>query len=469
MPKSTRSSALGRRSFVERLGLGAGAFLLGPMTAGIVSEARGQAPRRKRAVFCLLGAGIHWDWNFAPSDLRPLGLNTTILPGRKDFAWPAMVASLEKYRSRTLLVDGLFNVPKSGTRGHSAGYSALSCFAAANGGNNDGGAPPGNITIDQYLGDALGATSWRKTVLFGASTTLEAQKVHTFASGPMKPEAQFQSPRALYADLFGPLAVDEKGVARGAIRNKTLFDLVRTDLKRLSGALAAPERRALDHYLLAIEDFEKRQKAVSAVACNSPAAPMLDAAMGTVEDRLDAMNEMAILALICGLTSVVGIAIGCGNAHSYYPTFKRTGKGTIWESKGGVPETGHEPRDVHGPASDLVHSYNCSLLARMADALSMVKEGDKTMFDNSVMLYTSDNGEQHHAGHERWPFVMLGDGGGKLRADGRFMRFPKKGDKAGRSMADLFCSLATACDVPTDSFGRGGNETVKGPIEALMA
>jgi hypothetical protein len=50
-----------------------------------------------------------------------------------------------------------------------------------------------------------------------------------------------------------------------------------------------------------------------------------------------------------------------------------------------------------------VHSRSCSLLARMADALSMVKEGDKTMFDNSVMLYTSDNGEQHHAGHEPGP------------------------------------------------------------------
>jgi hypothetical protein len=196
--------------------------------------------------------------------------------------------------------------------------------------------------------------------------------------------------------------------------------------------------------------------------------PTLDATMGTVEDRLDSMNEMAILAMICGLTNVVGFAVGCGNSHAYYPVYKRISKGTPWEAKG-VGETGHEVRAVHGPCSDLVHNFNCGLLARMADALSAIKEGDRTMFDNSVMLYTSDNAEQHHAEHGRWPVVVMGTGGGKLRADGRFLRWPQERQKGGRSMADLFCSISTACDVPTDSFGKGGNETVKGPIEDLMA
>ncbi len=459
---------ISRRSFVEKLGLGVGTFLLAPITKSLLSQAHGETPTRKRAVFCLIGAGIHWDWCFVPSDLRALGLDTPILPGRTDFAWPAMVASLEKYRKRTLLIDGLSNEPKSGTRGHSAGYSALSCFAAANGANNDGGGPPGNLTIDQFIGNAIGASSWRKTVLFGAASSTAPQKVHTFASGRSKPEAQFQSPRALFTDLFGPLATDSSGVARGAIRQRALLDLMRADIKRVESNLAAPERRALDHYLAAIEDFEKRQKALVGVTCKAPVMPLLDATMGTVEDRLDSMNEMTILAMICGLTNVAGIAVGCGNSHGHFPVYKRISKGTRWEAKG-IGETGHEAKDIHGPSSDLIHNFNCGLLARMADALSAVKEGDRTMFDNSVMMYTSDNGEQHHAGHGRWPVVVLGDGGGKMRADGRFMRWPLGRSKASRSMADLFCSVSTACGAPTDTFGKGGNETVTGPLPEIMA
>jgi hypothetical protein len=117
---------------------------------------------------------------------------------------------------------------------------------------------------------------------------------------------------------------------------------------------------------------------------------------------------------------------------------------------------------------DLCHSFNCGLLARMADALSAIKEGAGTMFDSTVMLYTSDNGEQHHSDKGRWPLVLLGDAGGKLRVDGRFLRFPQRGQSGNRSMADLFCSIATACGVPTDAFGKGGNEPVRGPIESLM-
>lgn len=460
-----------RRSFLERVGLGAGAFLLGPVASALVSEARGQMPRRKRAMFGVIGSGIHWDWCFTPTDLAAPGPKAAVLPGRTDFAWPPMVASLAKYRSRTLLVDGLPNMPIHNTGNHASGYSALSGFEALNGGNNERGAPPGNVTIDQYLGAALGASKWRKTVLFGASTLPDTMKMHTFASGPAKPEAQFQSPRALFADVFAPLAGGGSGAA--ALKQRLLLDSIRTDVTRLAASLAAPERVALDRYLAAMDEFDKRQMALSTVSCTSPPAPLLDATTGTVEDRLESMNEMAILAMICGLTGVAAFAVGCGDSHAYFPTYRRIGKGTQWE-KTGVGETGHQPKEVHKPCSDLVHSFNCGLLARAADALSQIKEGDGTMFDNSVMLYLSDNGEYHHAEYFRFPTVIVGNAGGRLRADGRFLRYPVPNGRQDRgasmrSLADLFCSIATACDVPTDSFGKGGNEAVRGPLPELMA
>jgi hypothetical protein len=118
---------------------------------------------------------------------------------------------------------------------------------------------------------------------------------------------------------------------------------------------------------------------------------------------------------------------------------------------------------------DMVHNFMSGLIARMMDVLSTIKEGDRTIADNLVGIYTSDNGEMHHSKKERWPVVVVGTAGGKLKSDGRFIRFPKRGGSGGRSLADLYCSIATAAGVPTDSFGKGGNEPVQGPIATLMA
>ena len=48
-----------RRTFLERLGLGAGAFLLGPSLDKLVREAHGQTPR-KRLVLMVQGNGMNY-------------------------------------------------------------------------------------------------------------------------------------------------------------------------------------------------------------------------------------------------------------------------------------------------------------------------------------------------------------------------------------------------------------------------
>jgi len=115
-----------------------------------------------------------------------------------------------------------------------------------------------------------------------------------------------------------------------------------------------------------------------------------------------------------------------------------------------------------------IHTFNTTLIARMIEALSSIKEGDRFILDSSFILYTSENGEQHHSAKTRWPLVLIGDAGGKLRTGGRFLRYPM-GSKSSRSLADFFCSLSTASGSPTDDSGKGGNEPVLGPLPELMS
>jgi hypothetical protein len=120
---------------------------------------------------------------------------------------------------------------------------------------------------------------------------------------------------------------------------------------------------------------------------------------------------------------------------------------------------------VRQPAMDAVYNWLGGMMASTIDALSKIKVGDKTLWDNSVFVFTSENGEEHHAKYQRWPVAVFGNAGGKLKADGRFLRYAP----GARSMADFFCSVSTAVGAPTDKFGMGGVEPVKGPLPEIMA
>jgi hypothetical protein len=451
-----------RRSFLEKLGLGAGAVLLGNVAEGLVREARGATAARKRIVFFLTSNGT------APYYFTPPGIDSgadetwSAVPGTKDYTWPAMVQALAPLRQQMLLVDGLANhIPQSQ---HSCGFGALSMIPCARGIPAEYGGPPGGITIDQFIAQKLGATSPYASILFGISRGSKTVEANVFASGPEQPEPAYMSPNMLFASLFKGIAS-----ASGSARQRLLLDSIRFDLKRLNDALAGPEKAKLERYSAVLEDYDRRQKALPGLMCQPGTAPAANIDDGPVEDRLDASVEIGIVALACGMTNVVGIASGCGNGHGA-PDYTRIQKGTRFEAAGRVTFEGHSPADVQGPAQELIHTYHMGLIARTIQALSKVPDaGGGTVFDNMTIVYMNDNGEAHHATHARYPLVVIGNAGGKLKADGRFLRYPPRGSAGARSLADLFCTIATAVGAPTTTFGMGGVEQVKGPIPELLA
>jgi hypothetical protein len=462
---------LSRRSFVQKLALGAGATLLNPIARTLVAEAQGQVRERKIAIFFLVGNGIHHDWNFTPPEFASSDAKKfpAVLDGPRTFTWPDMFAGLGRHKAQTLLIDGLANRPPTGASGHSGGYTALSCQPAANRMSNEDG-PPGGITIDQHLAQLLGKHTRNKSVLYGVSKVEGSQLARVFAAGHRKPQPHFQSPGLLFDDLFGTIATDMAGVRQGAFRQRVLMDSMRADVKRLEGALAGPERQKLGDYLTAVEEMEHRLQLSMKLTCTVDAglAPSADRKL-VVEDRLDAMTAMATLAVTCGLTNVVGVSAGCGFSHNYFPIYERIHVGTRFEAEGHVSGKLHDPREIQAPAMALIHSYHLGLIARMRDSFEKIRVGDRTLADNSVALYLSENGESHHADKNRWPVVLVGTAGGKLKADGRFLRYPAKPSPGYRSMADLYCTVATACGAPTDRFGQGGNEPVQGPLPEILA
>ncbi len=471
--------AVSRRSFIERLGLGAGAVLLSPIASALVSEARGQVNDRKIAFFMLSGNGIHPDWLFTPKEFAArsqpddvLTVQSTLLDAPKTFTLPPMFKAMEAYRSRMLLIDGLAN--KVTGASHSTNYGALSAMGDENGDEGSPGGefgPPAGITIDQFIANQIGTKTPRKSVLYGistAETATAAGHYGIFAAGKDKPLPIYQNPSALFTDVFGKAMTPAPNAPTGgndkaAARQRLVFDTIRGDIKRLEGALAGTEKRKLELYLEAIEEFEKNQQAIKLVTANCTIPPVPMGTPATPVDALESMNLIGTLALTCGVTNVVGVSCGCGPSHDTFPDLGKLFSGTNHENI-----DGHADERGRTEAFTIMYNWLGKLMARTIQSLATIKVGDRTLWDNSVFVFTSENGEDHHAHYNRWPVALFGNAGGKLKADGRFLRFPARGSSGYRSMADLYCTLATALGTPTNDFAKGGPEPVKGPIDLLM-
>jgi hypothetical protein len=60
-------------------------------------------------------------------------------------------------------------------------------------------------------------------------------------------------------------------------------------------------------------------------------------------------------------------------------------------------------------------------IAALAAKLKAVPEGDGTMLDNTMIVYTSDNAARHHSFGVDWPMFVLGNIGGKLKSNGHIL------------------------------------------------
>jgi len=120
-----------------------------------------------------------------------------------------------------------------------------------------------------------------------------------------------------------------------------------------------------------------------------------------------------------------------------------------------------------------IRRFHTQQIARLATRLQAVREGNGTMLDNTVIVYLSDSGESHHPSLYEWPMVLLGNLGGRLRTEGRFLQFPRYQSRTHRTTANLYLSLLHAVGRPRERFGvpDAGLRDIdqSGPIQELLA
>ncbi len=222
------------------------------------------------------------------------------------------------------------------------------------------------------------------------------------ASGVNTPVATILNPQVAYKRMFAAIG-DQEGLA---VRTH-LLDYVKDDIRAVQNRLGSVEKEKLERYLSAYEKIGQRHSAIAGLDpdVKDRVEPMtVKYRSSNPVDRLECHFEMATTALITGLTNVATIASGVGH-QDFSIVFDKLGVGM---EKHAIGHALYNNEPVAIDASEKIRAFHFELIARTLKRLESIPEGTGTMLDNTVIIYLSDNANEHHTSCREWPYVMLG-------------------------------------------------------------
>lgn len=441
---------INRRTFFRGATLGAGGLYFAPFINQLEAAAPGVS-KPARVLFFVQGNGVY------PDEIQPGGIERSKRPDKledRTLDLTKMAFSLEPlapWQKKMTLLNGLSGRIARGS--HNMGFAALGCWPMnkkAYGETIDAGIARNLGGIYRHVG--LGVSNRSSSLTYNLTSAAKGKALPTVLN-PILAHQQF-------------FAAGATGNARKEFDVDTnLLDFLADDVKRMQTRLDGAERAKLEQYLGAFEAMSGRQSKLAGMADRiSKAAPFIDPKIGEIKeskteptgvfDRLEAQFDIAAGTLIAGLTNTVTVSAGAGPDRIGLDCMaSEVGKGNGFIGSHGIGHGGSAAGMSHTECHALIRRKCMEKVAKFIKTLESVPEGDGTMMDNTLVVYMSDSAEGHHPVCQEWPFVLIGDLGGRLKLGNRYLRFPNYGQTGHRTIANMYASLLHAVGDPVDRFG----------------
>ncbi|MBL8827455.1 MAG: DUF1552 domain-containing protein [Planctomycetaceae bacterium] len=294
------------------------------------------------------------------------------------------------------------------------------------------------------------------------------------ARGPQQPNYAFGSPKVALQELFKSVSTSADERIRYQLERKVLDFVSRNEESRL-GSVNGAEQAKIKRYSEAVDAIQERNRQVDLMTDvlrqHTPqlAEKYLKDEMTTL-DRQAGHVEVLLAALISGLTNVVAFTID-ELGHHY------TGIPGLESEKVNMHDVGHG-KTIGGVAAEEIRArceqYHMTLVDRIVTRLKGVREGNGTMFDNTMILYFPDSGETHHSHGVEFPFVVLTGRNSPLDIARRYIRLPGYGLPGHKTLGNWYTTILNATGNPTPHYGdldaglAKFNINQKGPIESFL-
>jgi hypothetical protein len=347
---------------------------------------------------------------------------------------------LRPFREKLLFLRGLYNQEAliGGIHSCQTGNLLTGAHLAP------GGEIRSGVSCDQVIAQRLKDQTKVPSLVLGCEPSIAAlhknysmiYSSHISWSSPTTP-----TPLELYPALaFDRLFRDEVGRT-----DKSVLDAVLEDAAGYRNKVSHSDKQRLDEYLSSVREVEQRIDQAGKAgrlqgwrpALTKPDMPRpADGAPQDIDQHMRLMCDIFVLAFRTDTTRTITLKLNNDHSSLRFPHLK-------------VDYMIHHLLSHTDSADWLkVNQFFTEQLAYIAAKLDQVKEGDRTLLDNSMILFLSSMMTGNH-NNDQLPVVLLGRGGGQIKT-GRILDYL---GKPNRKMCSLYLSLMDKMGARLDSFG----------------
>jgi hypothetical protein len=414
-----------------------------PGVPGFGSARAEQAPIPKRFIFMIHPNGVITD-SWFPEDTGD----------ERRFDLKPVHAPLASFKDKLVLLSGVDLACGSAGPGepHQKGMGGQLTGRPLQEGNQRGGdgslAGWGDgVSIDQVLAERIGADTAFGSLEIGVrADTSGGSEVRTRVSysGPAAPNPPINDPRDLFDQLFSDFTTDAGALARIRAQKGSVLDSVGDQFNEVFKRAGAADRQRLEEHLAIVRDIEDRleRERITGDVCYEPVRPedLEPDSENTMPQIARAHMDLLALAMACDLTRVATFQFSNAKNHIRFPWIDSMGDGHALSHAGPSNTTANNEwiaRDV----------WHAEQLAYLLGRLDMIPEGDGTMLDNTLVVWTSEIARGNTHSHKDMPFLLAGSAGGAIDT-GRHISY-----ETNRSHNDLLVAILNAFGGEDTTFG----------------
>jgi hypothetical protein len=447
---------ISRRTVLRGLGAAMALPVLDAMTpAGIGGVARaaaeaaatggGAASPVRMAAFFLPNGMVMEDWT----------------PSKEGagFELPPTLKALEPVREQINVLSGLA-LDNARAKGDGPGDHARSAAAFLTGAHpckTSGSDIKLGVSVDQVAAKAVGAQSRLPSLELGLDRGALAGNCDSgYAcayvsnvswSSETTPVPKEVNPSKVFDRLFGP--ANERDAAEFRAKRlryrKSILDFVADDAKSLGRSLGKNDQRKLDEFTTSVREIEKRverdreQQAQAKELAKVPDVKLPEEIPDDIREHFRLMADMLVLAFQMDLTRVSTFMVASDGSDRAYRTL-------------GIAE-GHHTLSHHGNSKEKIDQirkidkFHVEQFAYFLKRLAEIKEGDKSLLDNSMILFGCGIGDGNRHNHNDLPILLAGKAGGSI-APGRHLQYEKN-----TPLCNLYVSMLERMGAKVDRFG----------------
>jgi hypothetical protein len=334
-------------------------------------------------------------------------------------------------------------------------------------------------SIDQYLVERLAPPTTHKSLQIGVHVRDAEVRARISYAGADRPIPPREDPKDVFSALFSgvtspgtpttPTGMPDPLLERLRAQRKSVFDLTRTETTRLMNLLGAADRAKLDAHLTYMRNIEMQLASMPATGGGSSGGGAATGGGMCVQPTMETINlsddtlyakagklqmDLAVAALACDQTRLLTFQWSYSESEHLFQFLNISGTHHVISHDFSQSGTNYE-------AYNKIQTWYTEQFAYFLAQLDAVKEGERTLLDNTLVLWATEIGEATQHDLALMPYVFAGSAGGKIRP-GRLIDYGNA-KKDNNQMLVTMGQLMGADDLT--SFGDASGAT--GPLPSL--